>query len=222
MSKIYKLDLLISLYIFCIAVSELMGAKTFPLFEIGSFHLNASVAVFVIPILFAINDIVTEVYGKARARSIIWSGMIVITLIFLASLFFTALPPSTRFLLSNDAYLEIFRKSARISAASLAAFAFADFLDVFIFSKIREKLGKKNLWLRTNVSNVISQLVDTTVFITLAFYALNVSFFGNFAFLLGLIIPYWIQKCFLSVIETPFVYIGVHWLKIGKNENISN
>lgn len=222
MSKIYKLDLLISLYIFCIATSELMGAKTFPLFQIGSFHLNASVAIFVIPLLFAINDVVTEVYGKARARSIIWSGMIVIFLIFLASLFFTALPASTRFLQSNEAYLEIFHKSARISAASLAAFALADFLDVFIFSKIREKLGKRNLWLRTNVSNIISQLVDTSVFITLAFYAFNTSFTGNFNFLLGLIIPYWILKCFMSVIETPFVYLGVNWLKIGKNENIAN
>lgn len=222
MSKIYKLDLLISLYIFCIATSELMGAKTFPLFQIGSFHLNASVAIFVIPLLFAINDVVTEVYGKARARSIIWSGMIVIFLIFLASLFFTALPSSTRFLPSNSAYLEIFHKSARISAASLAAFALADFLDVFIFSKIREKLGKRNLWLRTNVSNIISQLVDTSVFITLAFYAFNTSFIGNFNFLLGLIIPYWILKCFMSVIETPFVYLGVNWLKIGKNENIAN
>ena len=86
MNKIIKLDMLVSVYIFCIAVSELMGAKTFALMKIGSFNLNASVAIFVIPLLFAINDIVTEVYGKARARSIIKSGMVVIFLIFVFSI----------------------------------------------------------------------------------------------------------------------------------------
>jgi len=224
MSKIYKLDLVISLYIFCIAVSELMGAKTFPIGHLGSFHLNASVAIFVIPLLFAINDIITEVYGKARARSVIWSGMVVIFLLFLFSLLATSLPASSRFLPTDSAYYEIFQKSARISAASLVSFAIADFLDVYIFSKIRQRLGKRKLWLRTNVSNFISQFVDTSIFITLAFYALDLSFGANYSFLLGLIIPYWLLKCFMSVVETPFVYLGVRWLKLGKeiNENHGN
>ncbi|MCL5410599.1 MAG: queuosine precursor transporter [Patescibacteria group bacterium] len=220
MYKINKLDLIVSIYIFCIAVSELMGAKTFPLFKLGTFQLNASVAIFVIPLLFAINDIITEVYGKARARSIIYSGMFIIFLIFLFSIFATFLPPSTRFQMSNNAYVEIFQKSARISAASLISFTVADLLDVYIFSKIRQKLGKKRLWFRTNASNFISQFVDTSFFITLAFYSLGLPFANNFHFLLGLIIPYWLLKCFMSIIETPFVYMGVGWLKVGKSENV--
>lgn len=221
MYKVNKLDLLVAIYIFCIAVSELMGAKTFPITTIGSFHLNASVAIFVIPILFSINDVITEVYGKERARSVIASGMFVIFLIFLFSILATSLPASTRFLTSESAYDTIFFKTARISIASLISFAIADLLDVYIFSKIREKFGKTNLWLRTNLSNFISQFIDTTIFITLAFYALNHGFSSNFSFLLGLIIPYWLLKCFMSIIETPFVYLGVKWLKTGEPKNVS-
>ena len=216
MYKINKLDLLISVYIFCIAVSELMGAKTFALLKIGSFDLNASVAIFVIPLLFAINDIITEVHGKVRARSIIQSGLLVIFLFFLFSLITVHLPASARFISSEEAYAEVFQKSARISAASLISFAAADFLDVFIFSKIREKFGKRRLWLRTNISNFISQFVDTTLFITLAFYSLGLSFDLNTTFLIGLILPYWFLKCFMSVIETPFVYFGTKWLRSGQ------
>lgn len=220
MSKTYKLDRLIAIYIFCVAVAELMGSKTFALATIGTFHLNASMGIFVIPLIYAINDIITEVYGKDRAKSLIRSGLWVIFFIFLYSLLAISLPPSARFLSTEKAYDLIFLKSARISAASLIAFASADFLDVYIFSRIKEKFGKSRLWLRTNVANIISEFVDTTVFITLAFYALNLSGANNFSFLAGIILPYWLLKCFMSVIETPFVYVGTSWLRLGEKENV--
>ena len=216
MFKIKKFDLLIAIYIFCIMVAELMGAKTFPITKIFGFQLNASVAIFVIPFLFSINDIITEVFGRERARSVIQSGMVIIFLILVVSLLFTFLPPSVRFTPSETAYDDVFGKSARIAAASLTAFTIAGFLDVFIFSKLRQKLGKHALWFRNNVSNFVSQLFDTTIFIFLAFYALNRPFGDNFVFLLGLIIPYWLLKCFMSVIETPLVYAGVKWLRSEK------
>lgn len=213
MFKIQKLDLLIALYIFCISASEMMGSKTFPLVKLFGFQLNASVAIFLIPLLFSINDIITEVYGKERTRSIIRSGLLVIFLILLTSILFTHLPPSTRFAGSESAFDDIFGKSARIAFASLVAFTLAEFLDIYIFAKVRQKLGKSKLWLRTNLSNFGAQLIDTVVFMTLAFYSFNRPFDDNFIFLLGLIIPYWLLKCFMSVIETPFVYLGVKWLK---------
>ena len=78
---------------------------------------------------------------------------------------------------------------------------------------MKQKLGKKSLWLRTNVSNFISQFFDTGLFITLAFYAMDKPVFDNFSFLFGLILPYWLLKCFMSVVETPLAYLGVMWLK---------
>ena len=148
MLKIQKLDLLISIYIACIALSELMGAKTFPLTKILGYQLNASVAIFVLPLIFTINDVITEVYGKERTRSVIRSGLLIITLILLFSLLATSLPPSARFQSSETSYDKIFGLSARIAAASLTAFTLAEFIDVLIFVRLREKFGKKALWLR--------------------------------------------------------------------------
>jgi uncharacterized integral membrane protein (TIGR00697 family) len=213
MLKIEKFDLLVSAYIICIALSELMGAKTFPLANLFGYQLNASVAILILPVVFTINDIITEVHGKERAKSVVRSGLLMVLCIILFSLIATLLPPSARFAGSEPSYDQIFGLSIRISASSLIAFACAEFLDVFVFAKLRQLFGKRRLWLRNNASNIISQLVDTTTFMTLAFWAFDKSFHSNTAFLISVITPYWLLKCFMSVIETPFVYLGVRWLK---------
>lgn len=213
MLKIQRFDLLVSLYIFCIAVTELMGGKTFPLATIGSFHLNASVALLVVPIMFSVIDVVVEVHGRDRARSLIANGLLVIFLILIYAFAATHLPPSTRFAPTEAAYDKIFGTTVRIAAASLIAFAVASLLDVLVFSKLREAMKGQALWFRNNASNVVSQFFDTTIFISLAFYAPAFSVGHNFNYLLGLIIPYWLLKCAMSVVETPLVYAGVAWLK---------
>lgn len=213
MFKIQKMDLLIAVYIFSICVAELMGAKTFPLVKIAGYQLNASVAILILPIIFSINDMVTEVFGIERTRSIVRSGLLIVALIFIFSILATILPPSLRFMAQEKAYDQIFGLSIRISAASLTAFIIAEFTDLFVFAKIRQKLGKKKLWFRSNMSNFIAQFIDTVIFMTLAFYALDLPFENNFVFLSSIILPYWLLKCFMSVIETPFVYVGVKWLK---------
>lgn len=214
--KVNKLDFLIAIYIFCVVASELMGGKSFPVANLWGFPLNQSVAIFFVPLIYSINDMITEVYGKERTRSIIRSALFVVFLVFLSSIIFTSLPPSMRFQTKEAAYDTIFGLSTRFAAASLTAFALAEFLDVYVFAKLRERFGKKSLWLRVNGSNFISQFVDTIVFMTLAFYAFDRPFGDNFSFLIGLIIPYWLVKCFMSVIETPIVYAGVKWLKKDK------
>ena len=218
MFKIQKLDFLIAFYITCIMISELLGGKTFPLLTIGTFNLSASVAIFVIPLVYGINDIITEVFGKPRAQSMVRSGLFMVFFLFLFVILATALPATARFMPMEKAYEQIFGISIRISVASLIAFAIGEFSDVFIFFRIRQKLGKNKLWLRTNASNFLSQFLDTAIFITLAFYALDKPLMANFPFLVGIILPYWLLKCFMSVIETPLVYVGVKWLKKGAKE----
>lgn len=217
MFGIRKFDLLVALYIFFITASELMGSKVVPFFQIGGMKFNASVAIFTFPFIFTINDIVTEVFGKERTRSLIRSALVVVFLIFVFSAIAISLPSAPRTLQQEPAYDVIFGKSMRFAAASLVAFALAEFLDLFIFSKIRERLGKKNLWLRNNVSNFSAQFIDTVIFMTLAFYALETSLQSNVSFLWSIILPYWLVKCLMSVIETPFVYLGVAWFKKEKN-----
>ncbi|RJR16217.1 VUT family protein [Candidatus Microgenomates bacterium] len=211
--KILKTDLLVSLYIFCVLVAELMGAKTFPLVNLFGYQLNASVAIFLIPLVFTINDVFVEVYGAERARSVIRSGLLMIVLLLGFITLAVSLPPSSRFANSEAAYDTVFGLSWRITAASLTAFTIADLLDVVIFVRIRKLMGKKALWFRNNASNFLAQFIDTVVFMTLAFYAFNEPLSQNVGFLASLIFPYWLLKCSMSVIETPLVYLGVRWLK---------
>ncbi|MEK7177458.1 MAG: queuosine precursor transporter [Patescibacteria group bacterium] len=211
--QINRLDLVIAVYIACIAIAELMGGKTFPLLHIGKFTWNASVAIFVIPIIFSINDAIVEVFGVARAKSVYRSSLVTIVIFMLFSFLAIKLPPSVRFKESEAAYDLIFGQSVRIAFASLAAFTISDLVDIVIFQKIREKIGKKALWFRSNLSNFVSQFIDTCMFMFLAFYAFDKGFGNNFSFLFSLIIPYWLLKCFMSIIETPFVYLAVNWLK---------
>src|SRR5690242_4449813 len=104
MLKIQKLDFLISIYIFCIVVSELMGGKTFPVTKIFDYQLNASVAVLVLPLIFTINDVITEVFGKERTQSLIRCGLLVVFFILIFSVIATSLPPSARFSKTEPAY----------------------------------------------------------------------------------------------------------------------
>lgn len=212
----HKVDFLVMLYATCIVLSELMGAKVVPVMTLFGFHLNTSVAILTLPLIFSINDIVIEVCGYDRAKRMVRSGLIMITFIMIFSLIVTALPPTKRFAPQNDAYVSVFHQSFRMSFASLCAFIFADFTDILIFQKIRKRLGTRRLWLRNNVSNIIAQGIDTVVFMVLAFYALNTSLADNINFIAGLALPYWGVKCCMSILETPLVYAGVRWLKGGR------
>lgn len=203
MDKTQKLDLLLATYIAAIVAAELLGSK---IFQLG--FIKASVGIFVIPLTFTINDIVTEVYGKPRARSFIRSCLYILIGLALYNYLCLILPAAKRFLPTNDAYNLIFGKSLRITLASLTAFFIGERLDVYVFSRIREKLGTKKLWLRNNLSNFIGMLIDTIIFYSLAFYSP-----GNVNFLISIMWPYWLLKCSMSIIETPFVYLGVRWLK---------
>jgi len=207
------MDFIISFYILCVVLTEVMSSKTFPITKIGSFDIHASVVIFVLPFIYAANDIIVEVFGKQRAQSIVRSSLFMIFFLLCFSLLATHLPPTKRFASTEPAYDTVFGISARFSAASLFAFAISEFSDVLIFAKLREKFGKKRLWLRTNVSNFISEFFDTALFMTLAFYSFDMSVVSNFSFIAGLAIPYWLLRCGMSIIETPLVYLGVRWLK---------
>lgn len=208
--------MLLGLYIFCIVTTELMGIKTFPIVQFSWLHLNASVAILLFPIIFTINDVVTEVHGKQRAKDMAKIGLMSVAMTFIFAWVATSLPPSTRFFGTESAYDSVFKSALRISGASIIAFAIAQATDILVFTKIRQSLGKKSLWFRNNISNFIGQLLDTSIFISLAFFSFSKPFSDNISFLVGLIIPYWLLKCVMSVVETPLVYAGVKWLKSSK------
>lgn len=211
--KLYRFDIIVALYIFGIVAAQLMGAKVVPFGELFGLPLSISVAVFLMPLLFTITDIVVEVHGKVRARSLVWTGLIIVALLSLYTLFVTNLTPAARFFEGNEAYSQVFGTSIRFALASIAAFLAAEVIDVFIYSKIRERMKKKGMWLRNNVSNFVGQFIDSAVFVVIAFYAFDMSPTSNFGFLMGIVLPYWLVRCIVSVAGTPLAYAGVAFLK---------
>jgi len=210
-----KLMILVGIYIFCILLSEILGIKTVPLGDHISFgfgpifikELKVSVAILLLPLIFSINDVIIEVYGKKMAKTVYRIGLGCIVGLIGFSMPSTWLPASQIFSGSEAAYDQIFHQTTRIAIASIIAFALSDLLDIVIFARLRNKIG--NLGLRSNISNILSQFIDTTTFVYLAFFTAT---FGH-AMIWGIILPYWIFKCCMSVITTPFVYLGVRWAK---------
>lgn len=212
--KIYlKSDVLIAFYVFCIVTAQLMGSKTFPILEIFNFSLNGSIGMFLIPWIFSINDIFTEVFGFKRAKNLAKISILITSLLIILAAFVVILPPTARFSPMNPAYTTIFSYSIRISIASIIAMALSNFADIKIFWRLKQKLSKHGLWFRNNLSNILATLLDTVIFMTLAFYDPTYDFSNNFSFLIGRITPYWLLKVFMSAISTPFVYMGIKWLK---------
>ncbi len=208
-----KFELLLALYLFLIFVSETLGFKLLSFGQIGSLPLNLSVAVFLLPFIYSINDIITEVYGIKKTLSLTRLSFTLIFFLGVFSLIFTSLPPSPRFAPFEAAYDTVFGFSIRASLASLTAFFLAQWTDVLIFQRLRSRLHSKSLWLRNNLSNLVALFIDTTVFITIARWNLDKNFVDNLFYLLGLILPYWGAKMLVSVLATPLVYWGVRWLK---------
>lgn len=211
-----KLLMLAGLYVFCILLAEIFGIKTIPVGDSVSFafgpisirELKVSVAIFLLPLIFSINDIIIEVWGKKTAKTLYRIGLSAIVGLALFSFFATRLPASQLFSGSEAAYDAVFSMTTRIAIASIIAFGISDLLDILIFARMRAKIT--SLGLRSNVSNILAQFIDTTLFVYLAFYS------GNHAMIWGIILPYWIFKCCMSVIVTPFVYLGVKWARGNK------
>lgn len=214
MKLIRKFDLLVALYIFGVITAEVFGGKTF---KLGDLSWHASAAIFVVPLLFGTVDIVVEVYGRARARSMVYSGLIVIFLLILYSALATSLPPTNHYASTEPAFDKIFHSSIRLSVASLMAFAVSELMDVAIFARLRDRMRGKALWFRNNFTNFVAQFFDAAVFLSLAFYATAESLGSNVSFIWSLLFPYWILRCGLSIVETPLVYLGVRWLRGSSN-----
>ena len=205
-----KLDYLLAVYIGAIVSAELLGSKLVTIFGIST-----SVGIYALPLTFVINDIVSEVAGKERARNFVKSGLAVLIMLFCFVWIARILPPAG-FYKNNDMYRTVFGNSLRVIAGSLTAFLFSEFTDVFVYNFARARWGRKFLWFRTNLSNFISQFIDTAIFIYIAYFMSSPT--ATNAKMWSLIIPYWLLKIFFSVVETPFAYLGISWLKTNKTE----
>lgn len=207
-----RLDYLLAIYIAAIICAELLGSKFITIFGVAT-----SVGILSLPFTFVINDVVSEVVGKERARNFVRSGLYVLIFLFAFVYIARELPPAG-FFSNNEAYRGVFGNSLRVIVGSLTAFAVSEFSDVFVFNAMRRRWGQSRLWLRNNVSNFVGQLIDTTIFIFIAFYLTTPAY--NIPKMIAIIIPYWLLKMFFSVVETPFTYWGVRWLKASDKPEV--
>jgi uncharacterized integral membrane protein (TIGR00697 family) len=208
-----RLDMVFAIYIACVVMVNLMGAKVMPLGQIGGIQFNISVAIVLMPLLFSVVDAVNEVYNKARAKNMVTAGIVTVALMTVFAMFAVAMPAAERFT-AAEAYNQVFAISIRFGIASLTAFALSGLLDVYVYSKMKAKMGAGRwIWLRNNISNWLGQFVDSAVFVVIAFYSFNMSVGANLNWLFGIILPLAIAKGLMSVLTTPLVYAGVRYLR---------
>ncbi len=215
-----KLIIALTLYLAALFASNTLGLKLMPFL----FGTQLSVAVFFFPFVFLMTDVIGEVYGKKMARRFVLAGFLSILLFLLFSLISTIMPWGERALWAKESYNQIFGVSARISIASLVAFAIAEYQDVVAFFFFRRKIGTKLFGLRSILSNLWSQLLDTTIFMSVAFLGikiggLNIPGIYSLETLPLLIIPWWLYKVTMGAFYLPLSYLGLRLLRGKKNDS---
>ena len=200
-----KTMLLLGIFVSGLVLANILGTKITSLFGI-----SVSVAIFAYPLTFLCTDIVEEVRGKAVTMRFVKAGIIALVLTFLLVWVSISLSPHPRFE-NNDSYVTVFSSSLRMILASLIGFALSQTHDVWAFAFLKKKTKGRFLWLRNTLSTSVSQLIDTTVFMFIAFYQVSPKFTAPF--IISLIVPYWLFKVLFAALDTPLVYLGVKWFK---------
>lgn len=203
-----KTEILFALFIGSMILVNTIGSKITTILGV-----RVSVGIFFMPILFLITDIVGEVHGRERARSFVRIATGMLVFMFLMLWLCIRLPENTTWGLQKE-YVMIFGSSLRMTFASIVSFLVSQSVDVIAFDFWKQKTHGKHLWLRNNLSTMFSQFIDTSIFMFLAFYKISPKFTAGF--IISLIIPYWLFKIVFALIDTPFCYLGVQWLKEDK------
>jgi hypothetical protein len=201
------------IFIASIITSNLLGGKVSEITLFG-FPIIFSVGLIPFFMTFFILDSINEVHGREKARELIWLAMLVLVFVSIVTWISVVLPYAGRSWIKPEQFNPVFGQSIRMIIASITAFFLADQMDAMVFSYLRKKTSGKMLWLRSNVSNLIGQIIDTGIFMFIAFYDPSKGY--DVSFIIAIALPYLALKLILSLINTPFVYAGVSWLK-GKN-----
>lgn len=197
-----KLLILAFLFLTSLLVSNIIASKLVYLWGIV-----LPAAVFIFPITFVVTDTVTEVWGEEQAREIIWLGFIMNILMIVFLQVAQLLPPAP-FWEHQQAFETVLGTVPRIVAASLAAYIISQLHDVWAFNYWKTRTKGRHLWLRNNLSTIASQLLDSVIFISLAFGGTV-----PFSVLLSMIFSQYLVKFIFALLDTPFCYLAVSWAR---------
>ena len=217
MARQTRLPTITAIFVTSLIISNIIAVK---LIAVGPMVLTAAILIF--PISYIFGDILTEVYGYARARRVIWIGFGCNLLAVLGIWLSIELPPAPFWKIgsfespraSQQAYQAIFGSTPRILAASFLAYLVGEFLNSFVLAKMKIATRGRHLWTRTIGSTLIGQLADSGVFIFLAFYGtIPVDSLGR------IVIYQWLTKSAYETSVTPLTYIVVNYLKRVEQED---
>ena len=180
---------------------------------IGAVTFGAGVLFF--PISYVFGDILTEVYGYARARRVIWCGFGALAFASIMASIVVALPPAP-FWQHQGAYEVAFGSTWRIVAASMVAYFCGEFVNSFVLAKMKIATLGRWLWTRTIGSTIAGEAVDSALFYPLAFYGGGI--IPNEALPL-LVLSQFVIKVGVEVAFTPVTYKIVGALKKAEGED---
>jgi queuosine precursor transporter len=180
---------------------------------LGSLTFGAGIMFF--PISFIFGDILTEVYGYAASRRVIWTGFVCLAFASLMAWVIVALPPAPEWH-DQAAYQSVFGSTARIAIASLLSFVAGEFVNSFVLAKMKILTRGRWLWSRTIGSTLFGEAVDTILFFPLAFYGS-----GEFpdAMMPQIVLAQFVAKVLVEIAFTPVTYKAVAFLKRAENED---
>ena len=190
---------LLSIFIASLTIASVLASKI-----IHIFGLYVPAGVLAYAITFICTDVISEIWGKNRARSTVLGGFIaLIVVLILIQLGLNW--PRAPFWNQEAAFQSILGSTTRIIVASFVAYLVSQLHDVWAFHFWKKLTKDRHLWLRNNFSTAVSQLIDSILFISIAFY-------GSMP-ILPLIIGQWIIKFAIAAVDTPVVYLVVWLLK---------
>ena len=199
-----KIIIALAVYLASLFAANTLGLKIAPFL----FGLHVSVAVFSFPFVFLTTDVIGEVYGKKMAKLFVLAGFIATALFVIYSFISIALPWDPAGEWVHESYNTVFGISVRIAIASLIAFAIAEYQDVISFFFFKATIGAKYFWLRSNLSNLWSQFLDTVIFMVIAFAGVYPT-----PVLIRIIITWWLFKVAMGFVYTPLSYLGLRLLR---------
>ena len=208
--RLYKYyDLVMASFVTILLCSNVIGAAK--VCTVWGFTFGAGVLFF--PISYIFNDVLTEVYGYARARKVVWAGFGAIIFASFMSWAVVTLPPAASW---NDqqAYNTVFGQTPRIVFASLTAFFVGEFANSFVLAKMKVKTNGRHLWARTIGSTIAGEGIDSLVFYPVAFLGV-----WDNALVLQVMIGNYVIKVLWEALITPVTYQVVGFLKRAEQED---
>ena len=209
MQKSYKY--LSTISVFFVSVLLISNVASSKIVDLKWFTFDGGTLLF--PLSYIFGDILTEVYGYKSSRGVIWLGFFMALLMSVIFIIVGILPPAAGWN-NQAAYEAILGLTPRIVCASLIAYFFGEFSNSFVLAKMKIWTKGKWLWTRTIGSTVVGELVDSAIFVTIAFFGILPN-----SLLLTLIISNYLFKTGVEILFTPITYKVVNFLKRKENED---